>query len=96
MADHLTALSSSATSSAMASAASSVAQSGGAAQQGAAVAILVAAAGAGGAAVVHPNLQVTKPIYAEVRRKLQDKHDFWKRGRKPQSTALNAFLCLLS
>ena len=42
-----------------------------------------------------PNLELTRPVYEEAYRKLQMKHDLWKKNYKPE-ISLNALLCLLS
>lgn len=42
-----------------------------------------------------PNAEVTRPVYDDAYRKLQMKHDVWKKNYKPEMS-LNALLCLLS
>jgi len=42
-----------------------------------------------------PNAEVTRPVYEDAYRKLQMKHDVWKKNYKPEMS-LNALLCLLS
>ena len=42
-----------------------------------------------------PNLQLTRPVYEDLYRKLQQKHDVWRKHYKP-ALSLNAILCLLS
>ncbi len=43
----------------------------------------------------NPDLQLTRPVYEDVFRKLQQKHDVWKKNYKP-TLSLQALLCLLS
>jgi len=45
--------------------------------------------------VATPNAEVTRPVYEDAYRKLQMKHDIWKKNYKPDMS-LNALLCLLS
>ena len=42
-----------------------------------------------------PDLGLARPVYEEVYRKLQMKHDVWKKNYRPEMS-LNALLCLLS
>lgn len=42
-----------------------------------------------------PSVELTRPVYEDTSRKLQQKHDLWKKTYKP-AMSLNALLCLLS
>ncbi len=42
-----------------------------------------------------PDVLLTRPVFDDAYRKLQQKHDVWKKNYKPPTT-LQALLCLLS
>jgi hypothetical protein len=43
---------------------------------------------------VRADVEITRPVYEDAYRKLQMKHDAWKKNYKP-TMSLNTLLCLL-